>query len=236
MNLILLFESDFIGTRRRVRLEGRRLRHLREVHRAVPGDELCVGEAGGLIGSGRVVSLDRDAAEMEVRFERTPPAPLPVTLVLALPRPKFLRRILFSATVLGVKRIFVINSCRVEKSYWQSPFLKKEQIERQLILGLEQARDTMVPEVMLRPLFKPFAEDELPEITRGSLPLLADPNAVEPCPQGLSGPAVLAVGPEGGFVPYETGKFLSAGFCAVSLGRRILNVESAVPALLSRLF
>ncbi|MDA8241633.1 MAG: 16S rRNA (uracil(1498)-N(3))-methyltransferase [Nitrospiraceae bacterium] len=236
MNLILLFEGDFLEARRRVRLEGRRLRHLQEVHRAIPGDELCVGEAGGLIGSGRIISLDQSAAEMEVHFERTPPTPLPVTLILALPRPKFLRRILFSLSTMGVKQIVILNSYRVEKSYWQSPFLQEGQIEKQLILGLEQARDTIMPKVLLRPLFKPFVEDELPEIMQGTLPLLADPHAGEPCPRGLSGPVTVAVGPEGGFIPYEAGKFLSAGFRAVSLGERILNVESAVPALLSRLF
>lgn len=235
MNLILLFEGDFIGGRR-VRLGGRRFDHLIEVHRATVGDRLCVGKAGGLIGSGRVISFDRNAAELEVHFERTPPAPLPVTLILALPRPKFLRRILFCASAMGVKQIVILNSYRVEKSYWQSPFLNKEQIEKQLILGLEQARDTIMPEVLLRPLFKPFVEDDLPEIMQGTLPLLADPHAGEPCPRGLGGPVTLAVGPEGGFIPYEAGKFLSAGFRAVSLGERILNVESAVPALLSRLF
>lgn len=217
-------------------LDGRRLAHMLHIHRAAVGDELCVGEVGGLIGTGRIVSLNETAVEMEVRFERTPPAALPVTLVLALPRPKFLRRVLFSASALGVKRIFVVNSYRVEKSYWQSPFLKEEQIQKQLVLGLEQARDTIMPEVMLRPLFKPFVEDELPEIMQGTMPLIADPHAGEPCPRAVSGTVTLAVGPEGGFMPYENGKFLSAGFRAVSLGERILNVESAVPALLSRLF
>jgi 16S rRNA (uracil1498-N3)-methyltransferase len=236
VNLILLFEGDFIEPQRRVRLDGRRLAHMLDIHRAAVGDELRVGRLGGLIGTGRVVSLNGEVVEMEVRFERKPPPPLPVTLILGLPRPKFLRRVLFSATALGVKRIFIMNSYRVEKSYWQTPFLKQEQIERQLILGLEQARDTILPEVALRPLFKPFVEDELSGIMAGTLALLADPDAVQPCPRSLSGPVTLVVGPEGGFIPYETGKLLSTGFRAVSLGERILNIESAVPALLSRLF
>ncbi|MDA8433900.1 MAG: 16S rRNA (uracil(1498)-N(3))-methyltransferase [Nitrospiraceae bacterium] len=236
MNLILLFETDFSGEGHRVRLGGRRLGHLRDVHRAAVGDELCVGLAGGLIGTGRVVSLDSDAAEMEVRFDRSPPPPLPVTLILALPRPKYFRRVLFTVSALGVKRIFVVNSYRVEKSYWQSPFLGRPQVEKQLVLGLEQARDTVMPEVLFRPLFKPFVEDELPSIVRGTLPLLADPHAGEPFPRAVTGPVTLAIGPEGGFIPYETAKLLSAGFAAARLGERILNVEAAVPALLSRLF
>jgi 16S rRNA (uracil1498-N3)-methyltransferase len=236
VNLVLLLERDFIEGMRRVRLDGRRLAHIIDIHRAAVGDELCVGELGGLIGTGRVVSIQENAVEMDVHLERTPPPPLPVTLILALPRPKFLRRILFTVSAMGVKRLIVVNSYRVEKSYWQTPLLKKEQIEKQLILGLEQARDTIMPEVSLRPLFKPFAEDELPGILRGTLPLLADPRAARPWPRDVSSPVTLAVGPEGGFIPYETGKLISAGFRAVSLGERILTVESAVPALLSRLF
>jgi 16S rRNA (uracil1498-N3)-methyltransferase len=235
VNLILLFEDDFIGERR-VRLEGRRFDHLIKVHRARVGDRFCVGKLGGLIGTGKVVSLEECAAEMEVLLEHQPPAPLPVTLILALPRPKFLRRILFSASAMGVKRIVVLNSYRVEKSYWQSPFLKQEQIGKQLLLGLEQARDTIMPEVVLRPLFKPFVEDELPGMLRGVLPLLAQPDAGESCPRGTNGQVALAVGPEGGFIPYEIDTLLSCGFKAVSLGERVLHVEAAVPALLSRLF
>ena len=235
MNLILLFKDDFIGDGL-VRLGGRRLRHVREVHRASVGDNLCVGESDGLIGTGRVTRLDVSCLEMRVKFERTPPAPLPVTLILALPRPKFLRRLLFHISVMGAKKIILLNSFRVEKSYWHTPFLHAESIEKQLLLGLEQACDTTMPGVLLRPLFKPFVEDELTEIVRGTLPLLAHPDAENPCPRDQKGPVTLAVGPEGGFIPYEVEKFKACGFSAVRLGDRTLNTESAVPALLSRIF
>jgi 16S rRNA (uracil1498-N3)-methyltransferase len=234
MNLVLLFERDFTEEKRSVRIDDRRRTHIMGVHRAAVGDELRVGELGGLIGTGKIISIQNEAIEMEVSLDMSPPRPLPVTLILALPRPKFLRRILFTASGMGVKKIYIINSHRVEKSYWQTPFLGKEQIEKQLVLGLEQACDTIMPSVFLRPLFKPFVEDELPVIVQGAMPILADPHAERPWPQEISGPVVLAVGPEGGFIPYETGKLVSAGFRKVSLGDRILHVESAVPALLSR--
>src|SRR5437588_6489018 len=83
MNLILLFDDDFSAPAR-VRLTGRRLRHVLDVHRAAIGDELTVGVADGRVGRGRVLALDGDALEMEVTLEREPPAPLPLTLVLAL--------------------------------------------------------------------------------------------------------------------------------------------------------
>lgn len=235
MNLILLHPDDLVNESR-ARLTGRRLKHVLEVHRANPGDQLAVGLLGGKIGTGTVTVIDRTVMEMDICLVRDPPAALPLTIILALPRPKVLRRVLYSLSVLGAKRIILMNTARVEKSYWQSPFLKPEMVRRQLALGLEQSRDTMLPEVILRPLFRPFVEDELPEIMRGTLALAAHPGTVASCPRSINGSLTLAVGPEGGFVPYEIDKLVSIGYTIISLGERILNVETAVPALISRLF
>jgi len=235
MNLILLFPDDMV-TDARARITGRRLRHVLEVHRAGVGDELVVGLLGGRIGRGRVARLDGSLLEMEVSFDRDPPAGLPLTVVLALPRPKVLRRVLHSLSVMGVKRIVLVNAAKVEKSYWQTPFLNREALARQLVLGLEQSRDTHLPEVLLKQRFRPFVEDELPGMVKGSLSLVAHPGSAEPCPCAVQKPVTLAIGPEGGFIPYEIDQLVALGFTPVSLGERVLNVEIVVPALLSRLF
>ena len=235
MNLILLFQDDFIDNTI-VRLQGRRLKHVLEVHRASVGDELCVGVLNGQIGFGKVLLLTQSALEMEVRLERAPPPALPLTLILALPRPKVLRRVLRSVSSLGVKKVFLLNCFRVEKSFWQSPFLSEETLKEQLVLGLEQARDTTLPEVLLRPLFKPFVEDELPALIEGTLPFVAHPHATAPCPREIKRAVTLAIGPEGGFIPYEIEKLVASGFISVQIGERILSVETAVPVFISRLF
>lgn len=236
MNLILLFQEDFIEGERLVQLHGRRLRHILNVHRAAVGDELCVGALNGRIGSGKITGLSSSALEMEVKLDRLPPPKLPLTLVLALPRPKVIKRVLRSASAMGVPRIILLNCSRVEKSFWQSPLLSDTSIREQLILGLEQARDTVLPEVMLRPLFKPFVEDELPGMASGTLSLVAHPAAAHPCPRDVRQATVLAIGPEGGFIPYEIEKLVACGFQPVQLNDRILSSETAVPALISRLF
>jgi 16S rRNA (uracil1498-N3)-methyltransferase len=236
LNLILLFHEDFIEGTSRVRLTGRRLRHVLEVHRASVGDELSVGLANDRTGTGKVTSLSGSALEMDVSLERMPPAALPVVLILALPRPKVLRRVLRSACSMGVKKMVLLNSFRVEKSYWSSPVLGPGSIQEQLVLGLEQSRDTVLPEVLLRPLFKPFVEDELPGLIKGTLPLVAHPDTSSECPRNVDRPVTLAIGPEGGFIPYEIDRLVAAGFSPVHFGDRILAVESAVPALLARLF
>lgn len=235
MNLILLFPEDFVAPDR-VLLTGRRLRHVLEVHRAAVGQCLCVGEAGGRIGNGEVLRLDDDGLELAVVLDRESPPPLPVTLLLALPRPKVLKRVLLAATSLGVKRIVLMNGFRVEKSFWKSPALVGEALREPLILGLEQARDTVLPDVLLKPLFKPFVEDELPALSAGSTRLVAHPQTECPCPRGIAGSVTLAVGPEGGFIPYEIEKLQEAGFVPCALGERILRVETAVVTLLARLF
>jgi 16S rRNA (uracil1498-N3)-methyltransferase len=236
MNLILLFPDDFIEGTDRVRLTGRRRDHVLKVHRAAAGDELCVGLVNDRIGTGKVIALSEDVLEMDVSFDRPAPVALPLTLALALPRPKVLRRVVRSATAMGVKKIILLNSFRVEKSYWQSPFLNEESMREQAVLGLEQARDTVLPNVELRPLFRPFVEDELPGIIKSTLALVAHPHANEACPRNVTGPVTLVIGPEGGFIQYELDKLIEAGCRTVSAGERILSVETAVPALIARLF
>jgi 16S rRNA (uracil1498-N3)-methyltransferase len=235
MNLLLLFTEDFVGPQR-VRLRGRRLLHVLAVHRARLGDALRVGLVNAQTGSGIITALTGDVMEMEVALDQDPPPALPVTLLLALPRPKSLKKVLQATTAMGVKRMVLLASWRVEKSFWNSPVLHPENLRAQLVLGLEQARDTMLPEITVRKRFKPFVEDEVPELIRGTQALVAHPPAPQPCPRAVSGPVTLAVGPEGGFIPYEIELLEAQGFGSVSLGPRSLRVEHAVPALLGRLF
>ncbi|ROL98750.1 16S rRNA (uracil(1498)-N(3))-methyltransferase [Pseudomonas protegens] len=235
MNLLLLEEADFIATDLVV-LRDRRLTHMQEVHRVAVGDSLRVGRIGGLMGSARVLRLEATEAELQIILDQPPPAKLPLTMVLALPRPKMLRRVLQTVAAMGVPRLVLVNSYRVEKSFWQTPFLEPGAIREQLILGLEQARDSVLPEVVIEKRFKPFVEDRLPALSAGTLGLVGHPGQYPPCPRGLDEPVTLAIGPEGGWIPYEIDLLAKAGLQPVQLGERILRVETAVTALLSRLF
>lgn len=235
MNLILLFDSDFV-TPGMVRLTGRRARHVIAVHRATPGQKLTVGRAGARLGSGRVVGMDDDRVDLEVTLDRDPPRPLPCTLVLALPRPKVLNRVIAGSVAFGIKRIFLINAWRVEKSYWGSARLSDDNLRLQSILGLEQAGDTLMPRIETRRLFRPFVEQELPSIASQTLALVAHPGAAVEAPRNVTGPATLAIGPEGGFIEAEIASLIAAGFLPVSLGPRVLRVETAVAAMLGRMY
>ena len=235
MNLLLLEEADFVASDHAV-LQGRRLKHLHDVHRAEAGDQLRVGRLGGSMGRCTLLALDEQHAELQVELDQPPPAKLPLTLLLALPRPKMLKRVLQSVAAMGVPRLVLLNSYRVEKSFWQTPFLEPEAIREQLILGLEQARDTVLPEVILEKRFKPFVEDRLPALAADTLGLIGHPGDFPACPRAVNEPVTLAIGPEGGWIPYEVDMLREAGLAPVQLGERILRVETAVTALLARLF
>jgi RsmE family RNA methyltransferase len=235
VNLLLLEEADFIGPDRVV-LSDRRLTHMQQVHRSAVGDSLRVGRIGGLMGTAQVLRLEAHEAELQVTLDQPAPVKLPLTLVLALPRPKMLRRVLQTIASMGVPRVVLVNSYRVEKSFWQTPFLEPEAIREQLILGLEQARDSVLPEIIIEKRFKPFVEDRLPAMANGTCGLVGHPGNYPPCPRALDEPVTLAIGPEGGWIPYEIDLLAKAGLQPVQLGERILRVETAVTALLARLF
>ncbi len=234
MNLVLLHDEDFVSPNC-VTLRDHRAKHLRQVLNVKPGQDVRVGRLGGRLGYGTVKVLSPVAIDLQVRLCDNPPEPLPVTVIMALPRPKVCKRLLQEITAMGIKKIVLLNSWRVEKSYWQSPLLQPPALREQVYRGLEQARDTILPCIELQKRFKPFVEDILPELAEGTRALVADPQARQACPSQISGPVTLAIGPEGGFTPYEISRLQAAGLQSVHLGRRPLRVETAVPAFLGRL-
>lgn len=235
MNLLLLTPSDFV-TPTAIEVFDRRKDHLLQVHRAQVGDRVRVGLLDGLQGEATITAVSDSKICLSVALDKPSPSALPVTLVIALPRPKMLKRIFQTIATMGVKELILINSYRVEKSYWQTPWLSDENIREQLILGLEQGVDTNLPTVRLVKRFKPFVEDELPALCRGKRALVAHPKQAIPCPASSDEDTLLVIGPEGGFIDYEIEKLNQAGCQTIHLGPRILRVETAVPVLLAKLF
>lgn len=235
VNLILLEPDDYIAPGRAL-LRGPRCAHVRDILDASCGDRLRVGNIGGLMGSADILQCDETTIELAVTLDTPPPPKLPLTLLLALPRPKMLRRIFRTVAELGVRELVLLNTAKVEKSYWQSPALAPATMRGYLLDGLQQARDTVLPTVRCERLFKPFVEDRLPALAAGSIGLVAHPGVDTPCPVALDANCTLAIGPEGGFTAYEVEKLQEAGLQAVRLGDRILRVENALTVLVARLF
>lgn len=237
MNLILVEEHE-LGPADEVLLEGRRAQHLAQVLKAEPGDRFRVGRLHGSVGEGELLRWEgaaRETAVLRVQLSHPPPPRPGIDLLLAVPRPKALKRILTTAATLGIGRLVLVNAARTDKAYFQSDALAPSTVDRLFREGLEQGRDTVPPELRIEPRFRPFVEDALPVLwDRGVTKLLAHPSEdaglaatrLEPGPR-----LVLAVGPDGGWVPFELELLQAQGFLPLSLGERVLRVETAVPYL-----
>ncbi|PTV57065.1 16S rRNA (uracil(1498)-N(3))-methyltransferase [Acinetobacter seifertii] len=234
MNIVLLGPEDTQSEIWSIHSK-RQLQHLREHLDITVGQNLKVGIRNGARYVTEIVSIDEQEVCIRPIREEAVPAKLPVHLIVALPRPKVLRRLIMDSVTLGVEKISLIHSYRVDKSYWQTPFL--QQIDNYVTLGLEQAGDTIVPEIQMYKRFKPFVEDVLSTLISETSPAyVAHPYADESMPNGIDHACSIVVGPEGGFIPYEVDLLTKNGCQAVSLGNRILRTETSISYILGRLF
>jgi len=158
-----------------------------------------------------------------------------VDVLLALPRPKVMRRLWAQLAALGVGRIMVTNAERVERNYFDTHILAPEGYRPLLIEGLQQARDTRLPVVSIHRQFKVLVEDEL-DALRG-LRLVAHPGADgsirEAVRKGGDARVLLAIGPEGGWNRFEIQLLEAHGFQPVGMGSRTLRTDTAALALLT---
>ncbi|MBS9779372.1 MAG: 16S rRNA (uracil(1498)-N(3))-methyltransferase [Moraxellaceae bacterium] len=214
------------------------IEHISKILKLNIGDSLTVGEINGNIGTAKIKQIFTDKIALtDINLTRPPPSKLGVTVVLALPRPKVLRRLIMDMTALGADKIILINSYCTQKSYWQSPLLNR--LDEFIFEGLQQTVDTVAPVIELKERFKPFVEDEFSELVGEGNAVVAHPYAEQSWQDYLTNnhqPSVLCIGAEGGWITYEVDLLQSYGAKAVSLGQRILRTESAVNVILGGLF
>lgn len=234
MNLLLL-SPDQLSEKKAIITDARRLQHIQQHLKLKTGDSIKVGQKDGLKGTAIVESInDHQLVLQQLEFHQSPPAKLPLILIVALPRPKVLRRLVMDAVTLGVEQLYLIHSYRVEKSYWQTPFL--QQLDHYIELGLEQAGDTVMPQVQCFKRLRPFVEDVLPTLILGRQAFVAHPYAEQSLPIATQQPIVLVIGPEGGFIPFEVALLQQNGCQPATLGNRILRTETAIATIIGRLF
>ena len=176
--------------------------------------------------------------------------PIHVSLILALPRPLQLGRILPMISQIGVDHLILTSASKVPKDYFGSHlFRKPEVLEEKLIEGLCQAGDVRLPKLhVVKNLGKFLRSDEFEELfPRDSCArVLTHPkrhdDKEEPLrmsevkfPSNSPPKIVVAVGPEGGWEePVELDMFKNdCGFQQITLGSRTLRSDVAVAGLLS---
>ncbi|MFK7732680.1 MAG: 16S rRNA (uracil(1498)-N(3))-methyltransferase [Pseudomonadales bacterium] len=234
MNTLLLEDGDFSSSTSAI-IRGQRADHLIETVGVKPGSVIRCGKVDGLMGEAVIREQSASELSMDCSLQHKPPAASHIELICALPRPKMLRRIVRTAAELGIKQLILINSFRVEKSYWQSPLLTPPKLREFCIEGLQQAGDTVLPNIILEKRFKPFVEDQLPSMIEGKQTIVAHPRAPALPASKPRQACMLAVGPEGGFIDFEIEKLQSTGFSAHSFGQRVLRCDTAIPFLIATL-
>lgn len=236
MNLLLLQRDDF-DAGGHARITGPRAKHIRDVLRAAPGDRLRIGLLDGPRGHGEVQAVQDDTVALACSFESAPPPRPVVDLLLALPRPKVLKRLWSQLAALGVGHLLLTNAARVERNYFDTHVLDPAFFTPLLIEGLQQAQDTRLPQVTVHRRFRPLVEDELDARSDAAVRLVADPSGDTRVGGALAGAPtgriLLAVGPEGGWVPFELDLLRARGFIAVRMGARTLRTDTACLALLA---
>jgi 16S rRNA (uracil1498-N3)-methyltransferase len=236
MNLVLLNDGDFLDSNQASLSDGRAA-HLLKVLKVTPGQPVRVGLLDGSLGVGTVESLDEGRITLRCEFETDIPARPRVDLLLALPRPKVMRRLWAQLAALGVGQIILSNAERVERQYFDTHVVAESCYRPLLIEGLQQAGDTRLPSVSIHRQFKVLVEDHLDTLFGDGLRLVADHRTTTPVTSAIGESPVarvlLAIGPEGGWNAYELGLLQAHGFQTVGLGPRTLRVDTACTALLA---
>ena len=207
----------------------------------VVGQTVRVGVLDGSFGVGTVTAVAEGTVDLLCVFEEAAPPRPRIDLLLAVPRPKVVRRLWAQVAALGVGRIILTNAEKVERPYFDTHYLTPECYRPLLIEGLQQARDTRLPEVSIHRRFKVLIEDEIDGISGDALRLVADPGAVISAHEAASrhlrensvARFLLAIGPEGGWNSFELRLLAEHRFQLVGLGPRTLRTDTACLALLA---
>ena len=236
MNLIILERSE-VGDSGEVTLSGARAAHLLNVLHVAPGHSVRVGVLDGPCGTATVQSIADQTIALRCSLETNIPPRPSVDLLLAVPRPKVMRRLWAQIAALGVGQIILTNAERVERNYFDTHILAPESYRPLLIEGLQQARDTRLPAVSIHRQFKVLVEDELDRLFERGLRVVADPSATRPLREVVRGNdgerILLAIGPEGGWNAFELGLLEAHGFQSAGMGSRTLRTDTACVALLA---
>ena len=194
----------------------------------------------GALGSGTVMAITDHTVSLRCAFDETMLPRPRVDLLLALPRPKVLRRLWAQLAALGVGQIILTNAERVERNYFDTHVVTEPCYRPLLIEGLQQARDTWLPVVSVHRQFRVLIEDDLPALFPDGHRLVAHPGYgstdASLTTTGVNERVLLAVGPEGGWNEFELKLLAAHGFHPFDMGGRTLRTDTACIALLALVY
>jgi 16S rRNA (uracil1498-N3)-methyltransferase len=209
-------------------LDGVEAHHLATVRRLRPGDAVCLFNGDGREYPARITSSKRGAIALEILGIEEPQRELAWMLEVAAPLPKGDRSqfLVEKLTELGVTA-FVPLLCQRSNTHPREA--KREKLERHVIEGSKQCgRNVLMKIADLTPWADHAIRGDAEEMRILAHPYQSEDLAVLRKP---GGPVRVAVGPEGGFTDEEVALALHHGWHTVSLGPRILRIETAAVVL-----
>jgi len=214
-------------------LDSEAAHYLSRVHRLPEGAEVVIFDhAACLVAQARLVRVSKSGSAVEVEILSVAPSQetiLPVSLLTCLGKGDKPEQALREATVLGARRVILVQSERVQGRQ------SGREVERQKKVMLDAARQS--GRVSLPEVFGPLPLAECLEKVGGiKLELSLDPDA-QPLLRRLERwqadvELALLIGPEGGLTLDERRALGAAGFLPASLGPLVLRAETAVTVAL----
>ncbi len=154
-----------------------------------------------------------------------------IDVLLALPRPKVLRRLIPRITAMGISSLTLLNACGVKREYFATHWLRDESIAELVMLGLEQGGACRYPAIRVEKQLKPFLMDGVAEMRGSAELLLASPDGSKSLPVSAgAGRVIVAIGPETGWTDFELGLFADVGFMSYRLCEEHLPCDVAAIA------
>ena len=190
------------------------------------GERVGIRDGAGHTASGTLVRLGRRNALVEVDEVVDVTAPAPVHLLLPVADRDRMLWLAEKAAELNVAswRPVLWQRSRSVTPRGDGPTFRNK-VRSRMISALLQSRSAWLPEI-----FPEATPDRAiaasPAGSRVVLEGAGSPLSTMP----ISAPAVIAVGPEGGFEPEELAQLEAASFGAASVGRSVLRFETAAIA------
>jgi 16S rRNA (uracil1498-N3)-methyltransferase len=221
-------------------IDGSDVHHIASVLRKKPGDTILATDGAGNLLECRITDVSEHVVKLEV-IESKPAAERAtrVKLYQAIPRAGKFETVIEKCTELGVAELVPLVTERTVSRITEERGLKK--IARWEKIALETMKQVgrSVP-MSIRPAAK--IEDIAASLEEGSLRLLFWELEEERTLKAAlaANPGIKTVecviGPEGGLSHSEVETLQSLGFLSVSLGSRVLKVETAVVAAMANVF
>ena len=216
--------------------------HAGSVLRLQVGESLVLFDGAGREAQARVYSASKKAIEVEIESvaEVSRESKRRLTIAIALPKGDRQKWLIEKCVELGVAQILPLD---VERSVAKAEKQVVERLERQVIEASKQCRRNTLMKI-LTPMkwsefLKRIASGDFGSINIDCLKLIAHPGGISVqdalAKVGEDGDVIVAIGPEGGFTDEECASAVSFGFEQLSLGARILRIETAAISLAAQI-